>query len=67
MNRHPNKEAILNKLAHVLASLGEEFDGYVDPREGYVLGNEMRDLKARVEKIRDQEMSGRRNSYLKLV
>ncbi len=55
MNRHPHKDAMLDKLVQVLENLEDQFDAYSDPAEGNVLGDEIRALKDRVEAIQANE------------
>jgi hypothetical protein len=67
MNRHPRKKAILDKLIEITGKLGDEFDRHIDPTEGYVLGNSLRDLQSQVKRIQDEEEKRGKRGFLKLV
>jgi hypothetical protein len=52
VTRHPQREDILAKLEALCEDIADEFDRLRDPTEGYVDGNEMREIRMKVRAMR---------------
>ena len=48
MTRHPQREEMLARLEALCSDIADEFDRLRDPTEGYVDGNEMREIRMKV-------------------
>lgn len=52
MTRHPQRAEMLEKLETLCEKIADEFDLCRDPEEGYVDGNEMREIQSKVHELR---------------
>lgn len=52
MTRHPQRAEMLERLETLCENIADEFDRCRDREEGYVDGNEMREIQNKVRELR---------------